>query len=246
MAKTGGLGDNFYVAGYDLSGDIGAIGRVAGGLAGTQDVTGINKSAFERVGLLRDGGMEWTSFLNPGEGAAHERLSALPTADVIATYCRGTTLGNPAASMVGKQINYDPTRGTDGSITLAVQALPSGYGLEWGRLLTAGKRSDSAATNGSSVDFGAAGTHGLQAWLHVFSFTGTSCTVKLQQSSDDGDTDAFADLTGGGFTAATDVTSQRITVSGAVERYLRIATTGTFTECTFAVQVTVNETAVTF
>jgi hypothetical protein len=190
--------------------------------------------------------MEWTSFLNPGEGAAHERLSALPTADVIATYCRGTTLGNPAASMVGKQINYDPTRGADGSITLGVQALPNGYGLEWGRLLTAGKRSDTEATNGSSVDFGAAGTHGLQAWLHVFSVTGTSCTVKLQSSSDDGDSDAFADVTGGAFTAATDVTSQRITVSGAVERYLRVATTGTFSECTFAVQVTVNETAVTF
>lgn len=246
MAKESGLGDAFYVAGYDLSGDIGAIGRVAGGLTGTQDVTGINKLAFERVGLLRDGGMDWTSFLNPGEGQAHERLSSLPTADQIVTYCRGTTLGNPAASMVAKQINYDPNRGADGSITLAVQAVPNGYGLEWGRLLTAGKRSDTEATNGDSVDFGAAGTHGLQAWLHVFSFTGTSCTVKLQQSSDDGGTDAFADLSGGGFTAATGVTSQRITVSGNVERYLRVATTGTFSECTFAVMVTVNETAVTF
>ena len=246
MAKTSGLGDNFYIAGVDLSGDIGALGRIAGGLAGTQDVTGINKLAFERRGLLRDGGIEWTSFLNPAVGAAHPTLSALPTADKIVTYCRGTTLGNPAASMVAKQINYDPTRGADGSITIAVQALPNGYGLEWGRLLTAGKRSDSAATEGSSVDFGAAGANGLQAWLHVFSFTGTSCTVKLQSSSDDAAADAFADVTGGGFTAATGVTSQRLTVSGAVEQYLRVTTTGTFTECTFAVSVCVNETSVSF
>ncbi|GAA4226106.1 hypothetical protein GCM10022254_09970 [Actinomadura meridiana] len=246
MAKQGGLGDNFYWGGVDLSGDVGAIGRVGGGLTGTQDVTGINKFAFERRGLLRDGGMEWTSFLNPAAAAAHPTLSTRPTTDEHATYFRGTTLGNPAASLVAKQINYDPTRGADGSLTIAVQALANGYGLEWGVQLTAGKRSDTTATNGTSVDFAAAGTHGLQAWLHVFSFTGTSCTVKLQSSSDNGSTDAFADVTGGGFTAATGVTSERITVSGNVERYLRAVTTGTFTECTFAVQVTVNATAVVF
>ena len=37
-------------------------------------------------------------------------------------YTRGTTLGNPAACMVAKQINYDPTRAADGSLTIAVQA----------------------------------------------------------------------------------------------------------------------------
>lgn len=246
MAKTSGLGDNFYWGGVDLSGDVGAIGRIAGGMAGTQDVTGIDKSAFERLGLLRDGGIEWTSFFNASAGQAHLTLSTRPTTDKIVTYCRGTTLGNPAASMVAKQINYDPTRGADGSLTIAVQSLPNGYGLEWGRLLTAGKRSDSAATEGSSLDFGAAGTNGLQAWLHVFSFTGTSCTVKLQSSSDDAATDAFADVTGGAFTAATGVTAERITVSGNVEQYLRAVTTGTFTECTFAVSVCVNATAVVF
>jgi hypothetical protein len=176
-------------------------------------------------------------------------LSTLPTTDQILTYCRGAALGSPAASLVGKQINYDPTRAADGSLTIAVQALANGYGIEWGRLLTAGIRTDTSATNGSSVDFGTGSTaFGLQAYLHVFAVTGTSITVKLQESSDDGAGDAWADVTGGAFTAATGVTSQRIeTARGqTVERYLRVVTTGTFSNAQFAVAVTRNDVSVVF
>ena len=249
MAKQSGLGDRLFVAGYNLSGDIGSLGRIGGGLAGTQDVTGIDKSAMERIGLDRDGSMEYSAFFNKATDHAHLRLSALPTADQILTYCRGTALGSPAASLVGKQINYDPTRAADGSLTIAVQTLANGYGIDWGRLLTAGIRTDTGATNGSSVDFGVGSTlFGLQAYLHVFAFTGTSVTVKLQESSDDGAGDAWADVVGGGFTAATGVTSQRIeTARGqTVERYLRVVTTGTFSNAQFAVAVTRNDVSVVF
>jgi hypothetical protein len=247
MAKQSGLGDNLLVGGYDLSGDVGAVGNVGGGVAGTQDMTGINKSAFERVGLARDGRLEYTAFFNPA--GAHPVLSALPTADQVATYCRGTTLGDPGACMVGKQINYDPTRGQDGSLTIAVQTLANGYGLEWGRQLTAGLRTDTAATNGSSVDFGTGSTaFGLQAYLQVTAFTGTSVTVTLQESSDNGSVDPWAAVTGGAFTAATGITTQRIATSATqtVERYLRVVTTGVFTSATFNVVVVRNTTAVSF
>lgn len=247
MAKQSGLGDRLLVAGYNLSGDIGSLGRIGGGPA-PLEVTGIDKSAFERIGGLRDGAIEYSAWFNPSSNRAHERLSALPTSDQVVTYLRGTTLGNAGACLVGKQIDYAPSRGDDGSLTIAVSALANGYGLEWGTQLTAGVRADTSATNGDSVDFGAAGSHGLQAYLHVTAFTGTSVTVKLQQSSDDGDSDSWADVTGGSFSAATGVTSQRIaTTSGlAVERYLRVATTGTFSAASFSVVVVVNETAVTF
>lgn len=259
MAKQSGLGDNFYLGGYDLSGDVGALGRIAGGLAGTQDVTGINQRAFHRVGLLRDGGIDWTSFFNPAsvsggaaEDGAHVVLSSLPTTDRTITYCRGTALGSPAACMVAKQLGYDPTRAADGSLTIAVTSQPNGYGLEWGRLLTAGPRTDTAATNGDSVDFGTGATaFGLQAWLHVFSFTGTDATITLEQSSDDGDTDAFAAVTGGAFTEITaGPTAERIVTARdqTVERYLRVATstTGGFTELEFAVVVARNDLEVQF
>lgn len=252
MAKQSGLGDAFFLGGYDLSGDVGSLGRVGGGLAGTQDVTGINKSAQERIGLARDGALEWTSFFNPALAAAHPVLSSLPTTDRIATYGRGTALGSPAACLVGKQVNYDPSRAADGSLTISVQALANGYGLEWGRQLTAGVRTDTGATNGSSVDLGTGSTaFGLQAWLHVTSFTGTDATIRLQESSDDGSGDAFANVTGGAFTQVTaGPTAERIqTARGqTVERYLRVvtSTTGGFSSLSFVVVVCRNLTSVAF
>jgi hypothetical protein len=248
MAKQSGLGDNLYVAGYDLSGDIGALGNVGGGPA-PLDFTAINKSAFERKGGIRDGRLQFTSYFNPAAAQAHPRLSSLPTGDAIFSYFRGTAAGGQSANLVAKQANYDGTRGDDGAFTFAVEALANGYGVEWGTSMTAGKRTDTTATNGASVDFGTGSTaFGLQAYLHVFSFTGTSVTVKLQESSDNGGADAWADVTGGAFTAATGITSQRIATAAGqtIERYLRVVTTGTFTEAVFAVSVIRNEVATTF
>jgi hypothetical protein len=79
----------------------------------------------------------------------------------------------------------------------------------------------------------------------VFSVAGTSVTVKLQESSDNG-TDPWADVTGGGFAAATPAASpqcQRIETANdlTVERYLRVVTTGTFTSAIFAVCIVKNE-----
>lgn len=249
MAKQGGLGDALYAAGYDVSGDINSLGNVGGGPAALT-FTGIDKSAFERKGGVRDGRVEFVSYFNPTAlTGAHARFSALPTSDQIVTYCRGTTLGNAAACIVGKQIDYAGTRGDDGSFTFNISAVANGYGLEWGRLMTAGKRTDTTPTNGSSVDFGTGSTaFGLQAYLHVFAFTGTSVTVKLQESSDNGAGDAWADVTGGAFTAATGIASERIQTgrTQTVERYLRVVTTGTFSNAQFAVVVNRCDTDTSF
>ena len=251
MAKQSGLGDNFYVGGYDISGDTNSLGEIGGGISPIE-VTGINKSAMERIGGLRDGRIEWVSFFNDGTDGTdgtHNRLATLPTTDRHLMYCRGTTLGNPAACMVAKQLNYDMTRADDGKLTIAVRAEANAYGLEWGTLLTAGKRSDSTGTSGTSVDFGTGSTaFGAQFYLQVFSFTGTSVTVKVQESSDNGAGDAWADVTSGTFTAATGITVERLQTSRTqtVERYLRVTTTGTFTAATFAVVAVRNDTSVLF
>jgi hypothetical protein len=203
---------------------------------------------MERIGGKRDGGIEWVSFFNKAAGRAHPVLSTLPTTDRTATYARGTTLGNPAACCIGKQIDYAPTRDADGNLTLAVSAQANAYGLEWGRQLTAGKRTDTAATNGASIDGAASSAFGAQFYLHVFAFSGTDVTVKIQDSADDS---TFADLTAGGFTQITSGPgSQRIaTAAGAtVRRYLRAVTvtTGGFTSLTFAVVAVRNEVEVVF
>lgn len=249
MGKQSGLGDNLYVAGYDVSGDIGALDKIGGGPT-PLDVTAINKLGMERIGGLRDGSMTYNAFFNPGPelNAAHLRFAQLPTADQIVTYCRGTSLGSPAACQIAKQLNYDGKRGADGSFTFDVEAASNGYGIEWGNQLTAGKRTDATGTNGTGVDLAAATAFGLQAYLQVFAFTGTSVTVKLQESSDNGAGDAWTDVVGGGFVAATAIGAQRIQTARnlAVERWLRVVTSGTFTNAVIAVAVAKNDVAVAF
>lgn len=241
MSKQGGMGDRLFIAGYDYSGDIGSVGRVGGGHA-VQEVPGIDKSAQERIGLLRDGGIEFGAYFNPAAAMSHDRLSLLPTTDVDLMYCRGIALGGPAAAMTAKQANFDGNRGEDGSFTLSVNALANSYGLQWGRLLTAGKRTDGSATNGASIDTAASAAFGAQAFLQVFAFTGTSVTVTIEDSADDS---AFTAVAGLAFTAVAGITTQRLATgnTATVRRYLRVATTGTFSNAVFAVMVVKNEIA---
>lgn len=247
MPKQSGLGDALYIDGVSISGDTDSLNKISGGPKAL-DFTGIDKSAHERLGGQRDGEIAWVSFFNPTN--AHTALATLPLTDRIVTYLRGTTLGNPAAAMVAKQIGYDPTRATDGMLTAAVDCQANAFGLEWGVTLTAGQRTDTTATSpATGVDQTTVSTaFGWQAYLHVFAgFVGTSVTVTLQDSADNS---AFANFGGGGaFTTATGITSQRLASPGAtdtVRRYVRAITTGTFTNAVFAVVFVRNTTAVVF
>lgn len=242
MSRDGGLGDNFYIDGHNISGDINSLGNISSPLA-VEDNTGIDKFAVERKGLAHDGHMEGTAYFNPSAGQAHPKLSALPTADVVASYWRGTVLGNPVASLVGKQLNYDGNRADNGSLRFAFAADANAYGLDWGRSLTAGVRTDTTATNGSSIDTTASVSFGAQAYLHVFALTGTDVTMKIQDSADN---NTFADVTGLTFTQVTAVPfSQRLATgrTATIRRYLRVVTvtTGGFTSVSFAVQITKNK-----
>lgn len=240
MPKQSGLGDACYVDGFDASGDIGALTRISGSMS-TQDTTNITQSGNARIGLLHDAGIDFSAFWNPGPeaNAAHLIYRGLPYADRVITYCRGTGVGSAAASLVGKQINYDGSRGADGSFTFGINASGNAFGLEWGTQLTPGKLTQGAAGNGTTLDLGAlpvSYSFGWSAYLHVFAFTGTSVTVKVQDSAD-GTT--WADLSGAAFLAATAIGSQRISAgqvsTATVRRYVRLVSTGTFSNAQFAV-----------
>jgi hypothetical protein len=240
MTKRSGLNTRFYVGGYDLSGDTQTLRTVASPVA-LLDVTDITESAFERLPGLRSGEMGWSSFFNSDAGRAHPVLSALPTTDVVMTYGVGTTLGDPAASMVAKQIGYDGARPTDGSLLFSVDGQSTaGRSLVWGVQLTAGLRTDTAPTNGTGVDLTTVSTaFGWLAHLHVTAVTGTSVTVSLEDSDDD---ITYAALAGGAsFTAATGVGAQQLasaTSISVVRQYVRAVTTGTFNPATFVVNFT--------
>jgi hypothetical protein len=312
MSKTSGLGDQFFIGGYDLSGDVASLDQISGGPA-LLDVTPINVSAHVRIGGLRSGSMQFTSFFeysgsvsspsvpsttvaqvstynfpvlvnviggtvtnvavngsNVGSGdgtyllpafgsitltysaaptwawtavgTEHNAISGMPRTDTIASYLRGSTLLNPAACVNGKQLNYDITRDTSGNLTLKCEVQSNGFGLEWGRQVTAGLRTDTAGTTGAAVDQVAGGTSGAQAYLQLVDFVGTSVDVKVRHCTTSGGT--YADLID--FGAQPAIGGFRGTAAGTVNEFLKVVTSGTFTYATFAVVFVLNASAVTF
>ncbi|MDN5854307.1 MAG: hypothetical protein L0K86_15935 [Actinomycetia bacterium] len=229
MAKETGLGARLLVDGYNISGDITSVGSLGGGPT-LLDATGIDKAGMERVGGLLDGGAEFTSWWNPGPeaDAAHLVLSTLPTTSRHLAYLHRNTAGAPAACAIAKQVNYDHSRADDGAFTAQTSAqIGDGFPLEWCKVITAGIVSLSGAGNGAGWDSTiTSSAFGFVAYLQVLAFTGTSVTAKIQDSADGA---VWADLTGGGFTAATGRGGQRIAAAGTVRRHFRVVTTGTFT-----------------
>jgi hypothetical protein len=245
MAKASGIGDQFYIGGYDLSGEVSSLGTVHGGNS-PLDVTPINVSANVRLGGQRDGSIEFSTWMDTAAGHEHAALSPLPTADVIATYFRGAAVGNDCASQVSKQINYDWSRGTDGSLAGSVQCQSNGFGLEWGTQLTPGRRVDGSATAagaGNSFDTGASLSFGGQAYVHLFAFAGTSVTISIWDSADNSSFLAVAGFTTIALTSAPQAVRISIANTATIRRYVAVATAGTFSNADFAVHLTKNATA---
>lgn len=238
--KSTGMGAGLLVGGYDVGGSTNSLTRIGGGNA-PQDLTDITQSAFERKGGQRDGGMTIVSYFNVDTGASHDAYSGLPRTDVAAMYLHTAAIGGPSANVLAKQIGYDGSRAQDGGYLLTVDAQANGYGLQWAFQATAGLRTDSAATAAAAVtalDQGSVspGAFGLVMWVQLKAFTGTSVTIKLQESSDNS-ADAYADVAGATTGALTTAPQAVRIATGAinVERYLKVVTTGTFSNAVFAV-----------
>lgn len=234
MAKEAGMGDQLYVGGFDLSGDAGAVQTIATRRA-LLDVTAINKSAMERISGLKDGEVSFNSWFDTATDQEHDALKGLVQTDRIVMYGHGSVVGNQIANLNAKQVDYKLERRADAALEATIQALGSGSPVEWGEMLTTGKQTFTGAGAGTSVDYTVVSTaFGAVGYLQVFSFTGTSVTVAIQDSADNA---AFANITGLVFTAATGRTQERLATgtTATIRRYVRINLTGTFTSAVIAV-----------
>lgn len=239
MAKGGGLGDMFYVHGVDISGDVSALTSISAPSAEI-DATAIVHSGKARMYGLYDGTITATHFFNDATGETNDVLKAKGGgADRVVTYFRGGAIGNAAAGMVSKQMNFDWTRGNDASLMGTSTFQANGFGLEYCEQITAGKVTHASATNGASQNNGAATSSGLSAYLQVFSLASGSPTVKIQSSSDNGGGDAFADVSGMSFGVVAAGNGYKLVtgLTAAIEQYLRPVTTGTFSNLVFALCV---------
>jgi hypothetical protein len=134
-----------FAGGYDISGDIAALNGIKGGSAM------LDTSTLDAVGMKRISGRFGGEFgvsvlYNPT--GAHVSLDDLPTtAQGLMFAMPGTAAGDYVAMLMAKYVDYAPSIQNDlaAMFTLTAQA-SEGYPVEWGRMITAGKRTDSSAT----------------------------------------------------------------------------------------------------
>lgn len=189
MAKTTGLGDRFFLDGYDVSGDVGALSAVNQSRA-LIDTTGLDKFAHERLPGLGDSELSFNNYFNPaddspGPQGIHDILKTLAN-NRYGLYFRGTSQGDRVAAIIAAHASYQLQRNNDGALLGTVQLMNAGGSLiEWGQALTAGKVTATGATQLSGVSdprypLGSDGK--LSAYLQVFAFAGTDVTFALQHS----------------------------------------------------------------
>lgn len=234
MAKQSGLGHNFFIDGYDLSGDVASIDTLSTPVE-LFDVTGISKSAVERIQGRVDATGSFTTYFNDASLSEHVALSAPSTSDRNLSWTFGSTVGNVACGIVVKQTDYSVSRGADGSLTMTVPFTGNGTPAEWGNLLSAGKITHSSATNVASKDDSASSSSGIGAFLQSASLSSGTATVKIQHSSNNASWSDLVTFTDVAYATNAGRVAERKTVSGTVNRYLRISTSGTFSNLVFAI-----------
>jgi hypothetical protein len=142
---------------------------------------------------------------------------------------------------VAKQDNYDPTRDNKGGITVKIDIESNAFGMEWGKTLTPGLRTDNGATTGAFVDLGAGSAFGAQAYLQLIELVGTNIDVTI----------THATTSGGAYTTLLDFGSQtaingyRVATlnTATVNEFVKVVSAGTFTQAVFAVALVQNPIA---
>lgn len=245
-----GLNQRLYFDGFDASGDVGSV-DTCDITRGQFDRTAIINSAMRRLLLLADLNFAYTAFYNPGvaggsapfgpDEGIHRHLSNLPTTPRYGQWLlEGPYLGAAVLQYAAKQVTGPSyRRQQSGAMTAGVGfANSEGYATEFGVMLTdGGKQTFASAGNGTSLDNGASSPAGLAAVINHFSVTSVAgVTYVIQHSTDNSSWSTLLTFTTVPVTATAGY-GERKTVTGTVNRYLRVLTSGTFTNAIAAVSV---------
>jgi hypothetical protein len=224
MTLKAGVNGALYLSKYDLSGVVNKfepsfkrplIDGTCMGAAGRQSTPGLYEDSFT-----------FDAFYDLPADIGTE-LTALRTATAVhvCSLCLGTAQGEKAVAGEGAWAEDLPMDiPVDGLIRVAGSFKFEGL-ARTGIVLHA-KATATENGNGAVVTDAAATTAGAEAYLHVFSCTtATNLVVKVQTDTAAGFSSPTDLIT---FTAASAATSERKTVTGAVERYVRVSYSATW------------------
>lgn len=233
------------VGGYDLSGDARALGSASYDPTEV-DMTGWSNTVMQYLTNIPEVVLDgFEALMNDDTGRAYDVLKTSGGAanlhEVSLLFGGGgePAIGDPAFVMGAVQLG-DMVASSDGVAVVTANfrvdassvtsfAYPHGVVLH-------GNTAETATFSSTSVDL-TNGVYslanGAQAIIHVTSAESTGTwTFTIEDSANDSTWASLVSFTVDG----TSITSERVTVAGAVDRYVRLTgTNGTATSCTFAV-----------
>lgn len=148
--------------------------------------------------------------------AAHADTWATATKLPVTFLPGGAAVGDAAFLIDSIRTDYSTTTSVTGTVDASITTQTTGD-TGYGACLAA-LAAITTDTNGSAVDNGAASTNGGVAHLHVTAFAGlTSDAITIEHSTNNSTWATLAT-----FTTVTAATTQRLEVTGTVNRYLRV------------------------
>ena len=193
----------------------------------TADTTPLAESSRAYVAGLADSTITASGLFEPLYDTPAVATLGAANGSAVTVAPEGFALGSPVVVLSGRNVSYEITSSV-GEVVGANLSIQGDGRFDTGVSLA--DLAEVSATGNGSAHTAAAGTSGGGvATLHVTACTGT-LTVKVQHSTNNS---TWSDLAT--FTAATGATSQRVEVSGTVNRYLRASwtLTGAGTTATF-------------
>jgi hypothetical protein len=227
MAKRGPDEVFLLVGGYDLGQDSHSLTFDKSAL--TEETTTFGDAWAENtyIGVKR-GQVTQEGYYDDADNRTSEILSSNGgTSRVLTGTFSGNAQGRAAFGMAGAMQATFGRAPSRTEITKVNATFESNGEIEEGVILQSlAAESGAGATSDGSHDHGSAGTRSA-AYLQVTELTlggYTSITVKVQESSDNGSGDAWADIAT--FTAVTaESFAERVAIAASVERYTRVTLT---------------------
>lgn len=230
MSAVHGKGTAVLLDQYDLSAYLNSYS--SGRTSEASETTTFGAAAKTYIPGLQDGTISLSGLYDGSAGAVDAVLQAAIGAasrNVLSILPQGAgTIGNRAMVASVDETSYTIEAGVGDLVTASAEMQPSG-GV-WGGAVLHTLTAETAGGNTTSIDNAASSASGGVANLHVTAFNGTTLTAKVQHSTDNS---VWVDLIT--FTAATAVTAEQLSVTGTVNRYVRVLWTATVTSATFAV-----------
>jgi hypothetical protein len=224
-----------YMGGYDISGDLRTFGSIENGYEGA-DMLGVSETTRNYLA----GGNLMTSITglqilmnDTASSGAFTLLKSAPKARKVSFHFGGgaaPAVGDPAYVLSGVHLSdavaIDQASGVlTAPLIYDTRTYSANYTKGFGVVLR-GNTSITASlgiSSSTSVDQGAQTTNGWAAIMHVIATSSGNYSCEIQDSSDDS---AFGNL--GTFTAdGSTLTSELLTGSGTVERYVAFKATRT-------------------